>query len=129
MTRPGPPNLQGLPTLTEVLVMPSRADGCAESDSPPVAPARSQATPAASEAPDAAPAIGDAQWVERVLVELQRHADLTLDLRLREALAPVLARLTESLIRDVRKELTATLRDVVARAVEHELARQRSRGQ
>jgi hypothetical protein len=45
--------------------------------------------------------------------------------RLREALAPVLARAADALIRDARKELTAALRDAVARSVAQELARRR----
>ena len=43
-----------------------------------------------------------------------------------EALAPVLARVADTLIRDARKELTATLRDAVARSVAQELARRRN---
>jgi hypothetical protein len=45
--------------------------------------------------------------------------------RLREALAPVLARAADALIRDARKELTAALREAVARSVAQELARRR----
>ena len=48
-----------------------------------------------------------------------------LEVRLREALAPVLARVADALVRDARKELTTALRDVVARAVAEELARRR----
>ena len=60
-----------------------------------------------------------------MLADLQRQLDLMLEVRLREALAPVLARAADTLIRDARKELTATLRDAVARSVAQELARRR----
>ena len=49
------------------------------------------------------------------------------EVRLREALAPVLTRAADTLIREARKELTTTLRDAVARAVAQELARRRDR--
>ena len=60
-----------------------------------------------------------------MLADLQRQLDLMLDVRLREALAPVLARAADALIRDARKELTAALREAVARSVAQELARRR----
>lgn len=93
------------------------------------------AAPAAStaSAPPAAPAskpavhISEAQLVQRVLSDLQRQIDLMLEVRLREVLAPVLARATDALIRDARKELTVALRDAVARAVAQELARRENR--
>jgi len=50
-----------------------------------------------------------------------------LEVRLREALAPVLARATDALIRDARKELTTALRDAVARSVAQELTRGQNR--
>ena len=50
-----------------------------------------------------------------------------LELRLRDALTPALARLTDALVRDMRAELASALRDVVARAVAQELLRHRGR--
>jgi len=47
--------------------------------------------------------------------------------RLREALAPLLARATDAILQETRVELAHTLRDVVARAVGQELARRRLR--
>jgi hypothetical protein len=126
--RPPPHNLTGLPTLTEVIEFaapasePSLDAGGTPPSEPLVAEVGTGATPAA-----ATPAIDEEQIVQRVLIDLQRHADLMFEYRLREALAPVLAKLTDTLIRDVRDELAATLRDVVSRAVSQELARQRSR--
>jgi hypothetical protein len=62
-----------------------------------------------------------------VLLDVQRQIDLMLETRLRETLAPALARLTDALIRETRNELASTLRDVVVRAVSQELSRHRSR--
>lgn len=64
---------------------------------------------------------------QRILPDLQRQVDLMFEYRLREALAPLLTRLADSLVREVRDELSTTLRDVVKRAVAQELARQRTR--
>ena len=51
-----------------------------------------------------------------------------LEHRLREALAPVLARATDALVREARNELAATLRDVVgARGGAGTVAASRSR--
>ncbi len=72
-------------------------------------------------------AIDEAQIVQRVHADLQRQIDGMLEYRLREAMAPVLARTTELLVRELRQELSKTMKDVVARAVAQEVARQRSR--
>jgi hypothetical protein len=69
--------------------------------------------------------VSEAELSRQVLADLQRQLDLMLEVRLREALAPVLARVADTLIRDARKELTATLRDAIARSVAQELARRR----
>lgn len=87
--------------------------------------------PVAEHAPDLAPEAAELgaelqeQIVHDVLIELQRRTDLMLEYRLRETLAPILARLCDALIKDAREDLAATLRDVVARAVAQELARHR----
>lgn len=60
---------------------------------------------------------------QRVLQQVHRHVDLVLEYRLRDALGPLLARLSDTLIHDLRDELSSTLRDVVSRAVAEELAR------
>ena len=67
------------------------------------------------------------QLVQRVMVDVQRRVDSMLEFRLREALTPILARHTEALIRDMRDELSLTMRDVVTRSVAHELAKLRPR--
>lgn len=104
-----------LPTLTEIV----RVDGAAEMAQLPEPPLL-----------DAVIAPGlptDHQLTQRVLADVQRQIDLMLEYRLRESLAPAMARLTEALVHEARSELATTLRDVVARAVAQELARQRGR--
>ncbi len=64
---------------------------------------------------------------QQVWSDLQRQVDLMLDDRMREALAPILARASELLMHEVSAEISATLKDVVARAVTLELARRRGR--
>jgi hypothetical protein len=122
---------QRLPTLTEVVelvelgeVVEAPAEAAAAG-----AAANADASPPAA-APGALPdgAIDEAALVAEVIAGLQRRIDLGFEYRLREAIAPALARATEALVRDVRDELARTLRDVVGRAVAQELARrQRSR--
>jgi hypothetical protein len=75
----------------------------------------------------ALPANVEEQLIERVWADLQRQVDLMLEYRLRETLAPILSRATESVVRDTRQQLASTLRDVVARAVAQELSRHRGR--
>ena len=82
----------------------------------------------AANAPNAPfPGNTEEQLIERVWADLQRQVDLMLEYRLRETLAPILTRATETLVRDARQQLASTLRDVVARAVAQELARHRGR--
>jgi len=126
--RPGPHALQGLPTLTEVIELPPvTRDAAPASLSSGAAPAPEEPVQGtAAEAP-ATRATREEQLVERVLIDLQRNADLMLEYRLREALTPALSRLADTLVRDVRLEFAATLRDMVEQAVTQELARQRGR--
>ena len=67
-------------------------------------------------APDAAEALAG-----RVLHALQPQIDALLEARLREALAPALARAADALVRDARHELAQALQalvnDAVARAL------------
>jgi hypothetical protein len=74
-----------------------------------------------------APSPSEQELVQRVLANVQRQVDLMLEQRLREAMAPALARLTDALLRETRGELASTLRDIVARAVAQELSRHRDR--
>jgi hypothetical protein len=72
-------------------------------------------------------AADEAELAQRVLSDVQRQIDLMLEYRLREVLGPVLARISEAVIREARDELASTLRDVVARAVAQEISRHRGR--
>jgi hypothetical protein len=119
---------------------PSEPSAAAAPPAPgaPITPAESIAATAsaASAASAVAPAepstppqlaLLESQLNERVLADVQRQIDLMLDYRLREVLTPLLSRVADNLVRDVRIELASTLREVVSRAVAQELARHRIR--
>lgn len=110
--RPPPP--ARVPTLTEVV-----------SEAPSAAAASGQPTSAVM--PVLNDAVDEARIVAQVLGDLQPRIDLMFEYRVRETLAPVLARLTETVVREVRDELARTLRDVVSRAVAQELSRRKPR--
>ncbi len=142
-----PPPSGSVPTLTEVVEWPQGpGDGepVAEGDAGAVDPPTYSAAPMAVTPPtSAAPAIPAAPNVAAapaslpipapdaltrgVLTDIERQVELLLEVRLREALAPVLARAADAMIRDARKELTAVLHDVVRRSVAQELARRNDR--
>lgn len=112
------------PASTPTIVSPTLV----ADDVPAFLLAASAASPVAAEPAAAAEVLSherEEQIVQAVLTELQRRTDLMLEYRLRETLAPSLARLTDALIKEVRHDLAATLRDVVARAVAQELTRHR----
>ena len=82
--------------------------------------------PAGTPAGVMAPAL-DARAIEdEVMAELGQRIDLMFEYRLREALAPTLARAADLLIREAREEVALTLRDVVSRAVAQQIARRRT---
>jgi hypothetical protein len=143
------PTLQppkSVPVLTEVVVLPKLAPVVEVDEYPPFAPdpAYAQTAPApfggaedpppfppfppvapaipvaATEAP---PVIDEARVAQRVLADLDKQLDLMFEHRLREALSPVLARMTDSLVREMRNQLAANMREMVARAVSLELDR------
>jgi len=107
MNHPRPlPEASRLPTLTEVVLegLPVPAD-----PGPP------------------APPLDEAAVVDAVIAALQPRVDLMFEYRMRETLAPLLAQAADQLVGDARKAMASTLRDVVARAVNQELARRRPR--
>ena len=118
--RPTPPTR--VPTLTEVVAIP---------EAPATAPATGPTTVPSPLAPPgpvaAARPLEEDELVQRVLADVQRQVELMLEIKLREALAPVLTRATDALMREARNELASTLREVVARAVAQEIARHRGR--
>ena len=91
-----------LPTLTEVVDM-----------------ARSLAEPE----PEPEPEFDPQRVVTDVLSELAPRIEMLLEARLREALAPALARAAEVLIRDSRVALNQTLRELVEEAVVRAITR------
>jgi hypothetical protein len=116
-----------LPTLTEVMQEGRGVPALrrvSEAAAPPVPERAAEAAAAAD--PGGTP-VDEARIVEAVLIGLQQRVDLMLEYRLREALAPLLARATDAILHDTRVELAHTLRDVVARAVGQELTRRRLR--
>ena len=131
MNAPVPRGPAHVPTLTEVVQL----------DAPPTPAAPEPAGPQpAGEAPEAAPDWSqtvvmppgatlpdEAQLTQNILADLQRQIDLMLEYRLREAIGPALARTADALIREVRSDLAASMRELVARAVAQELARHRGR--
>lgn len=116
-----PPDLrpERLPVLnavvTELPVLSSSAEV-------PQAPSVPQVPPV-----PALPEVSEDQLAQRVLGVVQKQIDGLLDFRLREAMAPVLARHSEALMQDLREELRRTMCDVVNRAVAQEMAKLRQR--
>lgn len=109
-----------VPVLTDVIEdAPARTE---QAGSPALVTA-----PVPAPAPVALPEINETQLAQRVLADVQKQVDGMLDFRLREAIAPVLARHSEALVRELREELSRTLGDVVHRAVSQELAKIRHR--
>ncbi len=104
-------NADRLPTLTEVLEL-GRETATASPDGE--APTALAAVPETAAEPGAG-AAGD--LVAQVLALLEPRLGALLETRLREALAPALARAADGLIRDVRAELAPTLRGLVEEAV------------
>ncbi|HEY0821772.1 MAG TPA: hypothetical protein VGD46_23555 [Rhizobacter sp.] len=137
---------QRVPVLTEVVVLPKAQPVVEVDEFPPLAPDPAYAATAPSPlgAPEVAvlpvkpappppavpvaPAVIDeARIAQRVLADLDKQLDLMFEHRLREALSPVLARMTDSLVREMRNQLAANMREMVARAVSLELDRQQKR--
>jgi hypothetical protein len=120
-----PHSADRMPTLTEVLELesPVRHEGDGAVALAEVAPTSGDsATAAALEAtPDTA------SLVNEVLAELQPRIDMLFESRLREALAPALARAAEGLIRDARGELGSALHELVDDAVKRALQRRGGR--
>ncbi len=102
---------QRVPTVTEVVQ--------ATRSLPPARPVSALPAGASSLSPDQ-------ELTQRVLAGLQRQVDMVVEVRLREAISPLLVRMTDALVRELRAELTSTLQDVVAKAVTQEAAKWRA---
>ena len=102
-----------LPTLTEVVELGRESAFATVVDAAPLAARPVVPGPVAIEA---------GTLVDQVLAELAPRIDVLFEARLREALAPAVARAADGLIRDTRDELSPVLRalvaEVVARALE-----------
>lgn len=139
---PQPP--QRVPVLTEVVMLPKAQPAVEVDEFPPLPadPAFAATAPSPlgrpeagvapkSAAPVPAPVapvgIDEARVAQRVLADLDKQLDLMFEHRLRESLSPVLARMTDSLVREMRAQLAANLREMVARAVSLELDRLQKR--
>lgn len=109
-----------VPTLTEVVEL----DVVDLSDAA-VAAAPHDDTEPGLPAPQGDALLDETRIVEDVLASLQQRVDLMFEYRLREAVAPVLARTIDQMINEMRDTLAGTLRDVVVRAVAQEVARRR----
>ena len=65
----------------------------------------------------------ESELTRRILADVIKRVEPTLE----EALVPALARVGQALLIQLRAELAASLRDVIARAVAEELSRHRKR--
>lgn len=115
-----------VPTLTEVVevhgvlteeVMPaaSPADAVASAVTALAAP---PPTTASSSQPVNADLL-----TQQVMSDIQRQIDAMLEVRLKEALVPIVTRLTDALARDARSELAKVMKEVVSRCVAEEVRR------
>jgi hypothetical protein len=128
MNAPVPRGTAHVPTLTEVVQVEAPAlPGVPQPASPPEGPERGPDWSQTVVLPPGAALPDEAQLTQNILADLQRQIDLMLEYRLREAIGPALARTADALIREVRSDLAASMRELVARAVAQELARHRGR--
>ena len=114
-----------MPTLTEVLELEPQTgvEEAAEA-------AQDEAVPLRLDIPAelaAEPVLDIQALVSEVLVELQPRIDMLFESRLRDALAPALARVAEGLIREARSEVAIALHELVADAVKRALQRRGGR--
>jgi len=121
------PEPDRVPTLTEVVQLasdPWAAAAWAAAAQPALRmpeveePAQEEPTVVALVPELAPPRAWDADQITRqVLASLEQRLDTLFEARLREALAPALARAADGLIRELRPELTQALHDLVHEAV------------
>lgn len=115
----------GIPLLTEVIPSPPSSE--AKPASPTAAALPSTEDIAAHETCAAAER-DDEQWDrlereirERVLYQVLERIDFVLEQRVRDSLADVLQTAVEGLASEIKSGLHHAIRDVVARAVTHEI--------
>ena len=105
-----------LPTLTEVIEV--NAEPSAPAALAPESLPLESATSRAAESSESTTVL-----TMQVLASLRPHIDALLEARLREAMAPLLARCAEELQKGLRVELAAAMQALVAQAVDEALAR------
>ena len=116
-----PKRPQRVPTLTEVIIdLPPEQSSSAAANPP----ARGDAQ-VAPEALMAEALMQETRIVSKVIERLQPRIDVLFEHRLREALAPTVARVYAALADDVRKELARKIREAVEQAVNEEMGRHR----
>jgi hypothetical protein len=114
-----PASTDRLPTLTEVVELGGDAAGTLALFG--AALPEELGEPPQEAAPP--PVIDEAALVEQVLLALAPRIDMLFEARLREAVAPALARAADGLIRETRDELGAVLLALVQEAVARALDR------
>lgn len=120
------PAADRVPTLTEVVELDSVFPATqVPFDEPGLG--MPEPVPAGAQAPSAAladhPTPAASAMSAEVLFELEQRIGTVLEARLREALAPALARVADGLIREARQELAQTLRELVDESVTRALER------
>jgi hypothetical protein len=120
MNSPSPKPPQRVPTLTEVIRdLPKEPAATPE---PPAPPRDAQIAP---EALLAEVWLQESRIAAKVIERLQPRIDVLFEHRLREALAPLVARISAAVADEARKELAHRLREAVEQAVNEELGRHR----
>ena len=121
----------GIPLLTEVIPGPVPAESRRNpATSRTVEPAKD---PVASVEARASAMLGEDEWQrleseirERVLYEVLERIDFVLEQRVRDGLADALQTAVEGLAAEIKGGLHASLRDVITRAVTHEITKLKS---
>lgn len=110
MAEQRPTSPDRVPTLTDVL----QAAGHGHDSPTPEAPV--------------APVVDESALAAELLEQIRQRIDLMFQARLREAIAPALARAVDGLLRELGPELAQALRETAERAVAQELASRRRTG-
>lgn len=131
-----PHSVDRMPTLTEVLELAPHAEAAESAQAPGFVGDEAASSSTDHEAvavpdlpavPAGEPVFDTRALVNDVLAELQPRIDMLFESRLREALAPALARAADGLIREARSELGSALHELVDDAVQRALQRRGAR--
>lgn len=120
MNSPSPKPPQRVPTLTEVIRdLPKEPAATAEPSAPP------RDAEIVPEALLAEVWLQESRIAAKVIERLQPRIDVLFEHRLREALAPLVARIAAAVADEARKEVAHRLREAVEQAINEELGRHR----